>query len=199
MPDINTQAFWDSMDAGMWDDVSGLAIQIVLAGIEGGSTALPDDAQPFINFDDLYNKVLEFARKYRLDWIRNITEVTRKKTIKAIGDWIRSGSPLSTLEQVLEPLFGEMRAKRIATTEVTRLFAHGNQMAWEATGFVNSMKWMTAEDEKVCPICKPLDGTLIGIGDLDALPPAHVNCRCWVQPVVDDDAFSRKLDEILGL
>ena len=195
----NTQSFWDELDGEMWDEIALLVVSIILAGIEGGVTLLPKKAQPFVDFDDLYQSVLEYAKKYRFEWIRGITEVTRQKTVKAITDWIRSGSPLSALEAALEPLFGEMRAKRIAVTEVTRLFARGNQMAWEATGFVNSVKWMTAKDELVCPICRPLDGTIIGIGDIDAHPPGHVNCRCWIQPIVDDKAFEDRLDEILGL
>lgn len=199
MPDIDTQAFWDELESEMWDEISLLVISIVLAGISGGTISLPKKAQPFIDFDELYAKVLEFARNYRFEWIRGITEVTRRKTIKALTDWVRSGSPLSSLEQALAPLFGDARARRIAVTEVTRIFARGNQMAWEATGFVNKVKWNTAEDEKVCPICRPLDGTFIGIGDIDALPPAHVNCRCWIHPVLDDKAFEDRLDEILGL
>ena len=112
---------------------------------------------------------------------------------------IRSGSPLSALEAALAPLFGDARARRIAVTEVTRLFARGNQMAWEETGFVNMVKWNTAEDELVCPVCRPLDGTMIGIGDIDAMPPAHVNCRCYITPIVDNKAFEKVLDDILGL
>lgn len=199
MPDINTQSFWDELDGDMWDAVSLLVIEIVLLGITNAIAALPPAAQPFVNFDNLYSKVLEFSRTYRFEWIRGITDTTRAKTLKAITDWIRSGSPIDTLVKALEPLFGESRARRIAITEVTRLFARGNQLAWEETGFVNAVKWNTAEDEKVCPICRPLDGTLIGIDDIDAHPPAHVNCRCWIQPVVDEKAFERVLDNILGL
>lgn len=199
MADINTQQFWNDLEDDMWDSVSLLVIEIILAGIEGGVASLPATSQPFINFDNLYARVLEFARSYRFEWIQGITETTRAKTIKAITDWIRSGSPLSALEKALEPLFGEARARRIAITEVTRLFARGNQIAWEETGFITQVRWNTARDELVCPVCRPLDGTLIGIGDIDAFPPAHVNCRCYVTPIVDEKSFEKKIDDILGL
>lgn len=199
MADINTQSFWDSLDKDMWDETAEMAIAIVLAGIEGGTISLPESAQAFISYDELYAKVLEFAKKYRFTWISGITDVTRTQVMSAITNWIRSGSPLSVLESILTPLFGEARARRIAVTEVTRLFAEGNRLAWESTGFVNQMRWNTAEDEKVCKICGELDGTMIGIGDVDAIPPAHPNCRCYLTPVVDENAFSKKLDEILGL
>lgn len=199
MANINFNEFWDEMDGEMWDEIAVLVVSIILAGIDGGIALLPTRAKPFINLDGLYSRVLEFTRSYRFDWIRGITDYTRTQVMTAISDWIRSGSPLDALIEALAPLFGDARARRIAITEVTRLFARGNQMAWEETGFVNSVKWMTAEDEKVCPICNGLDGTIIGIGDIDAMPPAHTNCRCYIIPIVDEKAFENKLDEILGL
>lgn len=45
------------------------------------------------------------------------------------------------------------------------------------------MVWHTAEDEVVCGYCGPLDNKIVSIdelGSLDAVPPAHVNCRCEV-------------------
>ena len=197
--DINTSAFWDELDADMWDEVALLVIAVIMAGLESGITLLPSKAQPLINFDEYNAKIIEYARKYRFEWIRDITETARRQTIRIITDWLRSGSPLSVLADALTPLFGEARAKRIAVTEITRLYARGNQIAWEGTGFVGAVKWMTSKDDLVCPICAPLDGTIIGIGDIDAHPPAHVNCRCWIQPVLDESAFEKRLDEILGL
>lgn len=35
----------------------------------------------------------------------------------------------------------------------------------------------TAEDERVCPICAPLDGLVID-SRMDPWPPFHGNCRC---------------------
>jgi len=48
---------------------------------------------------------------------------------------------------------------------------------------------VTAEDEKVCPVCAPLDGKIkkdggwMSKGTLIERPPAHPNCRC--QTVVE--------------
>lgn len=139
-----------------------------------------------------------FARDYRYKWIKGITDTTRKQTQNAIADWISSGSPLSVLEAMLETVYGEARAKRIAVTEVTRVFSLANTEAWESTGVISQEVVHTAEDDLVCDICNPLDGTHIGIGDIDAKPPFHVNCRCFTTPVVDETLFERKLDNMLG-
>jgi len=53
--------------------------------------------------------------------------------------------------------------------------------------------WVTAIDERVCKICKPMDGVMVGMMDTFAIatssgtirllvPPVHPNCRCTVVP-----------------
>lgn len=54
--------------------------------------------------------------------------------------------------------------------------------------------WVTAHDERVCPVCGPMDGVSVSLngrfhvaGALLVAPPVHPNCRCTittdVQPV----------------
>ncbi len=38
-------------------------------------------------------------------------------------------------------------------------------------------RWVTREDERVCPECGPLDGLAWAEGNRPT-PPLHVNCRC---------------------
>jgi SPP1 gp7 family putative phage head morphogenesis protein len=141
---------------------------------------------------------LEWAKQYRYSLIKGITDTTRTQTQKAVSDWIQSGAPLEALEQVLEKTFGVVRAKMIAQTESTRVYAQANRAAFESTGLVDEVMWNTARDDLVCPSCGPLDGTHIGIGDIDAYPPAHINCRCWVSPVVSDERLAERLGEELA-
>lgn len=54
--------------------------------------------------------------------------------------------------------------------------------------------WVTAIDERVCKVCKPMDGVTVGLMDTFAItmsngntirllvPPVHPNCRCTVVP-----------------
>jgi hypothetical protein len=39
----------------------------------------------------------------------------------------------------------------------------------------------TADDERVCPVCAPLDGELVNGADVATFPPLHTNCRCWLE------------------
>jgi len=84
------------------------------------------------------------------------------------------------------------RAQTIAVTEVSRAQNEGRQLQWDRMirdGLLNpgewEKEWVTAADERVCPICGPAHGQrqpVPGLFDLTtgALPhpPAHPNCRC---------------------
>ena len=72
----------------------------------------------------------------------------------------------------------------------TRQIAHyGDQCVVDGTidGYkdagVKKLKWVTAEDEKVCRVCRKLDGKIF---DIDKVPPRlHYHCRCSLLPVID--------------
>lgn len=48
--------------------------------------------------------------------------------------------------------------------------------AYEDMG-VEKVKWITAQDEKVCEVCEPRDGRIYSLKDCPQWP-AHYNCRC---------------------
>ena len=48
---------------------------------------------------------------------------------------------------------------------------------WNASTY----RWFTKEDEKVCEVCRPMDGMLLLKSELVA-HPAHWGCRCSLLP-----------------
>lgn len=165
------------------------------AAISGAQDALEELTTIGIGVDwGLVNEaVRDWAKRYTYDLVSGITETSKKFLQEAEAEWIESGAPLDVLIDQITPMFGSVRAEMIAVTETTRVFAAGNLATWRTSGVVKKKKWYTAEDELVCPICGPLaDTEPIGIDDswltpdgpVDG-PPAHVRCRCWVQPVVE--------------
>jgi len=81
------------------------------------------------------------------------------------------------------------RAMNIARTELAKAYNQGGYLAAkdaQARGYMGNVKkvWLTAADERVCPVCGMADGektdmeTAFGMGVL--LPPAHPSCRCAV-------------------
>jgi SPP1 gp7 family putative phage head morphogenesis protein len=196
MADPRQLSYWDDEAALLWDALDELLIVAIMEGVEGGIDLLPPALRVLVDFDYVNDHVINFARAYRFDWIRKINDTTRTQIGQLISDWLQSGDPLSVLESQMSPIFGKVRAEMIASTEVTRVYAVANQIAWESTGVVESVRWNTAEDELVCPVCGPLADSTIGIGDIDAFPPAHPRCRCWITPIVSEQSLERRFEEI---
>jgi SPP1 gp7 family putative phage head morphogenesis protein len=55
--------------------------------------------------------------------------------------------------------FNQKRAETIARTEITRASNEAYIEAYEQNG-INKKQWFTAMDERVCPECNELHGTI---------------------------------------
>lgn len=117
-----------------------------------------------INWTLVASYVLEWLNTYSFDLIDGIDQTTRDGLRAAMQRWVENGLPLSDLidEIVAMGLFDRARAELIASTEITRAYAQAQIMAWQQTGVVRSMRWNTANDERVCPVCAPLGGLEFG-------------------------------------
>ncbi|HEY65557.1 MAG TPA: hypothetical protein G4O02_13405 [Caldilineae bacterium] len=156
----------------------------------------------------------EMARRYQFDLIRDLTESTRRQLGQAIAEWIESEDAFPALVKRVRrilparkpPGLVRDRAQLIAITEVTRIYADSRVAGMRAVG-LRRMRWRTAEDELVCPICAPLGQADNGQGMVGTIesgfqhptngmkylrPPAHPGCRCWI---VED---TEELSELLG-
>lgn len=106
------------------------------------------------------------------------------------------------------------RAQTIARTETIRAANEGQQMTWEEMAHRRSLpsdfnrKWVTADDERTCPYCAELDGTVVRLRGRFRVkvgkdhvsvktPPLHPNCRCTMV-ATDEDPDSRWLAGIFG-
>jgi SPP1 gp7 family putative phage head morphogenesis protein len=89
------------------------------------------------------------------------------------------------------------RAMTIARTELATAYnqgAYNGTRQAQAEGYLGIVKkvWVTADDERTCPVCEGLDGEAV---DMDSdfsyqkgqlgfgttlIPPAHPNCRCSI-------------------
>lgn len=76
------------------------------------------------------------------------------------------------------------RANVLARTEIVSAHAEGQLDAYERLGVTEVgilAEWITAGDERVCPECSPLEGTVWTIEEARGLLPRHPNCRCaWI-------------------
>jgi SPP1 gp7 family putative phage head morphogenesis protein len=81
------------------------------------------------------------------------------------------------------------QAMNIARTELAYAYNAGSYGATkdaQAQGYIDDCKktWLTAYDERVCPICGTIEGESVNMDALFSigkrLPPAHPSCRCAV-------------------
>jgi hypothetical protein len=87
-------------------------------------------------------------------------------------------------DEVIDQAFGPSRVENIAVTETTGAASAAGEIAVDATvGRNEEDRWFTAEDQRVCPICAPLNGK--NRSDWSRFfpdgPPAHPRCRCWIE------------------
>ncbi len=75
----------------------------------------------------------------------------------------------------------QQRATLIARTETLRGHNEGRKVFYRQVG-VTKVQWLTAHDERICPVCRPLDGKVFGIDEVDG-PPRHASCRCAVRAI----------------
>jgi len=210
-PDPRDPLFWDEELAKMFNLFAPRVIGLLLSGGQQGVGELPDAAAVLMNWDVFNQKAIDWLHNYGVGWLRDINETSRNQVVNAIDDFIRQGKSMQALKknitEILAPTYSKARAEMLAVTEVTRIYAEGNLMAWKSTGVVTKKRWMTARDERVCPICAPLDGMIVDVdsngfttevGGLGlSSPPAHPRCRCWLTPVVDVAAAERKVREAI--
>lgn len=226
-------------DPGWWQpylpqlrrEFSELTMDILIAGgdagagsIRAGSALVDWDVfnEDALTWLDMYlggGAVPGLTQEGAYAWAWALNESTRRGVVKEIDRWVRNGDPLPELEKRLRNFFDDRRAHRVAVTEVTRIYASGNVMAWKASGVVSGKVWQTAVDERVCPVCSKLHNTLV---DLDrgwefsaamlegnpalkralgapltvVVPPSHVSCRCFLKPAVFEAMTPEEIDAI---
>jgi len=76
----------------------------------------------------------------------------------------------------------ERRSMLIARSETTRMASEGSVSFYKDKG-VEEIKWVASLGARTCPICEELNGQIYEINSAPR-PPAHVNCRCSLVPII---------------
>lgn len=81
-------------------------------------------------------------------------------------------------------------AYRLLRTEMARIQTDAALESWEQMGIKRSV-WVT--ENRPCPLCQSLSGTVQDNHDIKYQPPRHPNCRCSLAPYAERE----KLDKML--
>lgn len=153
--------------------------------------------QSFTNYSDYVNFIDQAGAVGDIDtaMTRAINEVARgvsENSRLQFEALVRQGISPDEIIERMALRFSSGHAEQIAVTELTRAeaqFSEALSSRLTEQGVSSQIRWLTSEDERVCPICYPLDGKLkkdggwMSKGGQISGPPAHPNCRC--QTVVE--------------
>lgn len=124
------------------------------------------------------------------------------KVIRAYGGEKNPGGPVTSAEA---PSFLSWFAALVfgqATINALQQGRYSDMFFTPAAEEFPYWMFVTAEDDKVCAICRPLDGRVFAKSDASArrfLPPLHFNCRCHVIDLSVDDVRSGGYDVVPGI
>lgn len=112
----------------------------------------------------------------------------RQQIEKSVIDSVVAGNPKDVAVKEIRNRFGAgfNDADRIVRTETQRVLNDGQRQTYKDRGY-NQVKWLVADDDRLCDECEPLDGKIF---DIDQAPSVvHPNCRCTFIPVLDESLF----------
>lgn len=182
-------------------------IQKELVVLEATKALLEVDiSEPF----DLTKKIENDLRKNIEKFAWTIDVATNEKLTASfttiLDQWLSVDNGVKLLQQDFTEL-QTSRAEKIVRTEVSRAWNIWSELWRKQSGVVSRKERFTAEDERVCPFCWPMDWKTVELetaffdkneeidgtdwttmrADYSAIehPPLHCNCRCVILPVID--------------
>lgn len=126
----------------------------------------------------------DIAGAYITKYLQKMEDTTRASLEKAVTAYRSTpGMTRADLVEQLRGAFGERRAELVATTALTEASNQATlayQGMLKESGIEMERVWRTANDERTCVICTPLNGRPESEWK-DRFPnggPAHFRCRC---------------------
>ncbi len=126
--------------------------------------------------------------KTRIGWAAlEVGEETAALLANQLSLGFESGESITDIAKRIEQVFqfnNQVRAERIARTEILAASAKGSLEGYSDSGVVEEVKFYTAIDERVCPDCDGLNNELFDLADSEGVLPLHPNCRCVWLPII---------------
>lgn len=88
-------------------------------------------------------------------------------------------------------------ANTVSRTEINGAYNKGRLDGFKATGVVDRVQYSTSPDERLCPICAPLEGLVYTLEQAVGVIPQHANCRCQWIPLLAKESFEEASVEAL--
>ena len=161
--------------------------------------AYGEDALDIVNMSGFKftDRVQDWLESNVREFATEVNKTTKDKITKALQKAVEEGEGIADAGRRVREVFTEAnvsRAKTIARTEISHASNYATVEGWKQSDVVEQKEWFTALDERADEVCLALHGTVIDLNDSfnvgDEIfgdpkePPAHVNCRCRLLPVL---------------
>ena len=153
----------------------------------------------------IYNpEAVNFINQYSYAFAQSTIDTTRMKLSNAyqrlkqeLTEGIEQGEAIRTVTADVMRIFRDpSRAMTIATSEVSRAYHAGQEIAAKQSGVVSGKKWLASGD--ACEECLALDGKVVALGEPFTIegsgpyarvmfPPLHPRCMCSFTEVLNDE------------
>jgi hypothetical protein len=178
----------ENVTAQFWQEIGGELLNVITPFLQ---RLYLDSAAEFlagqsigVDWAIVNQQAVDWASRYSYQLVGGITTNTQAALQSAVSGYYQGGQNMGTLTNSLSGLFGPVRAESIAVTEVTRASAQGeldisNQLMRDNPSLEIVQIWNTNKDDRVCPLCGPLDRKEQGDG-WTIPPPIHPRDRCFL-------------------
>jgi SPP1 gp7 family putative phage head morphogenesis protein len=168
----------------------GHAADTSLDFLEGGKAAFLQQAFS----TGTATKKLEVLYTRSFDQLKGVTDQMASQMSRTLAESLANGDgAIAAANKLAATVDGlsRKRAQVIANTELMYAHSEGQLDSFEQLGIEDLdilAEWTTAHDSKVCPLCRPLEGTIYKTKEAHGLIPRHPNCRCtWIPAGVGEE------------
>lgn len=173
-----------------------VVVEVVKSKHREASTRVLEPKIKGFAFDATNPRAVEWVEEHTAELLNDLSKRTRDAIKDLVETSFEGEFDVHDLADQINDLIGdESRAETIARTETMLASNEGQQEAWNQAvdeGLLNgteSKEWIVTPDDRLCPICEPMDGQTVPLNEnftqpdtneeVD-VPPMHPRCRCTV-------------------
>ncbi len=133
---------------------------------------------------------VELLASRTFDEMENVTDDMANRMSRVLADGMVQGKGPHEVAKDLTGVvdFSRQRAEVVARTELMKSHNEGQLTAMEQLGVQHvgvEVEWLATPDERTCPICADMEGSVFTIDEAHGLLPRHPMCRCCFVPNVE--------------
>lgn len=124
----------------------------------------------------------------------NLSEIShdivymKKEIMRVLSNGMLEGKGIAAMSKEMAERIdvSRSRAITICRTETIRNYNQSAINRYKQNG-ITQWRWISATDERTCPVCVSLDGEIFDMGEPQPPGFSHPNCRCSVAPYIDEE------------